>query len=503
MATFPFSPHSSGRYFVDGNNSPVWINGITVWAAATMPATEWATMIAGCVAKRVNMIEFGFIWRDATTAPFGVDPRGSDRAPFANNGALLPFATKLGGGSWAGSTVDPDYATLNASYTAFIKARVDDCAAAGILCFMFPSYAGADGAGGSTPADGWASEMALNQQAGGSRMFNYGASLATSFITCPNIIWGMGGDSGTVNRPFSGDERDAVCAMVSGILSVGGQASGLQFGAEWADNSIVDDQTDFLNGVSGATLGSTGTMRTQYGFFGEFVTLAARAYSTNPPKPSVVQEGPFYNEDSLHTGANTAATPPVRRFYNWAVTAGSTAGVNVGNGYIWPANIVAATPTRDDWRLHQTDQDATDMANLRNMMEAQKWWLCAPTPSIITGNAGSGDGKNNTGPAGGFTTTVTALTASDGSCIIIYYPPNQTGAITVNTTGLAGNFRARYYDPTNNSYTTIGTSGFTHARSSATSISQPPTNAGGDADQFIVLDAQLPPSTAPGLIWAG
>lgn len=502
MALFPFAPHSSGRYFIDGSNNPVWINGITVWAAATMNATEWALLISGCVAKRVNMIEFGFLWRDATTAPFGADPRGSDRAPKANNGAILPFTTKLGGGAWDGSTVNPDYATLDPTYTAFIKSRVDDCAAAGIACFMFPTYTGADGAGGSTPADGWASEMALNQQAGGSKMFNYGASIATSFSTCPNVIYGMGGDSGTANRPFSGDERDAVIAMVNGILSVGGQASGLQFGAEWADDSIVDDQTDFLSGTSGPTLGSTGTMRTHYAFFGEFITLAARAFATTPHKPCVVQEGPFYNEDAFHTGANTAASPPVRRFYNWAVTSGCTAGVNVGNGYGWPANRTPSLPVRDDWELHQADQDSVDMANLRNLMESQHWWLFAPTPAIVTGNAGSGNGRNDTGPGGSFTTTVTALTASDGTSIVIYYPPNQTGTITVDTTGLSGLYRLRYYDPTNNSYTTIGTSGFTHARSSSTSIPQPPANSAGDADQFIVADTQTP--TTPGTIfWCG
>lgn len=485
---FPWIPQASGRYFINANGQPVWINGITVWAAMTMSATEQAQLIASCVASRVNLIEFGLIWRDSSTSPFGTDPRGADRAPFCNNGATLPFTTKLGGGSWVGSTVDPDYATTNSTYFAFAKAFVDACAAAGIVCLMFFSYAGADGAGGSTPADGWASEMALNQQAGGSRTFNYGAFCGTTFITCPNIWWGMGGDSGTVNRPFSGDERDAVIAMVNGILSIGGQASQLQFGAEWANDSIVDDQSDFLSGSSGPTLGSTGTVRTHYQFFGGFITLAARGYSTSPPKPCIVQEGPFYNEDSLHTGANTAASPPVRRFYCWAWTSGCTAGLNVGNGYIWPANIVASLPTRDDWRLHTSDQDRTDMANVRLLAESQRWWLLAPTPSIITGNAGSGDGTNNTGPGGSFTTTVTALTATDGSCIIIYYPPNQTGTITVDTTGLGGLYRLRYYDPTNNSYTTIGTSGFTHTPSSSTSIAQPPTNSAGDPDQFIVAD---------------
>lgn len=483
---FPWTPHPSGRYFIDTNGNQRLINGITVWAAITMDATEQASLIASCVSNRVNLIEFGLIWRASTAS----DPRWSTRAPFANNGTLLPFTTKIGGGAWGGSTTDPDYTATNSVYFAFAKAFVDACAAAGIAVLMFPSYTGTSGGGGSTPDDGWANEMVANQIANTTNMVTYGTFVATTFVTCANIVWGMGGDAGTVNRPFTGSERDAVIGMVNGILSVGGQASQRQFGAEWGTGSIVDDQTDFLSGSSGPTLGSTGTWRTHYEFFGSIITLAARGFSTSPTKPCVVQELPFYREDAISgTGANPAATDPVRRWYAWAWTSGCTAGWNVGNGYVWPSNITANLPFRDLWQLHITaDQNAAEMANMRTLAETLRWWLAQPSPSIITANAGSGDGSNTSGPGAGNTTTVTALTSTDGSFIVIYYPPDQTGAITVDTTSLSTNYRARYYDVTNNTYTTIGTAGFTHAPSSATVFAAPPTNSRSQADQFIVLD---------------
>lgn len=485
---FPISTHASGRYFVDSSGNPYEINMWTVWAAMTGSTAEQDALIADMKAQNINAVEFGAIWRDTRAS----------RAPLGNDGALKPFDNNLSGGAWSTSTVTPDYTTPNAAYDAFLLSFVNRLAAAGIVAFVFPSYTGTSGGGGSTPDDGWANEMVANQNADTANMVTYGAHIATLLKNCANVWWGLGGDSGTANRPFTGSERDAVIGMTNGILSVSGQASGLQFGAEWGTNSIGADQTDFLSGSSGPTLGSTLTIQTLYNFFGEFITNAARGFAAIPTKPVMVQEGPFERENAIDgNGFNPSATEPVRRWYCWAWLSGATAGTNLGDGYIWPFNKTGSLPGSDNWQNWLATQGLIDAKNMRALRRSVNWWKLAPTPSIITANAGSGDGSNTSGPGGANTTTVVAATASDGSCILIYYPPDQTGSITVDTTGLSGLYQARNYDVTNGSYTTIGTSGFTHTPSHSTVFSAPPTASDGNADGFIVLEAQASTDTAP------
>lgn len=475
---FPLSAHASGRYWVDKNGTRFDINMWTVWAAMMGSTAEQDALIAVLVSQNVNAVEFGWIWRDGAAR--------STRAPFANDSAILPFLSDLGGGTWSPTTVTPDFTTPNPAYDAFGVSFVDRLAAANILAFIFPMYVGTSGGGGSTPDDGWAPEVVQN---GTARCQSWGAHIATLLKDRANVWYGLGGDAGTVNRPFTGSERDGVCAMVQGIQSVSGQASGPQFGAEWGTNSIAQDQADPVNGVSGPTLGDTCTVQTLYNFFGEFIANAARGYASSPTKPVVVQEGPFERENAITgTGFNPGATEPVRKWYAWAWLSGAIAGTNIGSGFIWPFNKAGSFPLVN-WQLWTATQGLIDMQNMRALRRSVNWHLLVPTPSIITSNAGSGDGSNTSGPSGGATTTVVAATASDGTSIIIYYPPAQTGSITVDTSGMAGNYRARYYDMSNGTFTAIGGTGFTHVPGAGTVFAAPPTASDGNADGFIVLDA--------------
>lgn len=452
----------------------------TVWAAMMGSAAEHAALIADCVAEGYDGIEIGAIWRDGATR--------STRAPFANDGADLPFTTKLGGGAWTGSTVDPDFTTPNTNYWNRFLALVDGFATVNKLVKAFPGYTGTSGGGGSTPDDGWANEMVRN---GPTNMQTYGAWIANLCKDRANIIWGLGGDSGTTNRPFTGSELAAELAMVNGMLSVSGQLS-TNFGAEWATDSIGDDQTDFLNGVSGPTLGSTLTIQTLYNFFGGFIPLAKRGFAQGT-KPTGVQEGPFADEDQITgTGFNAAATPRVSRFYWWAWTSGAFSMINLGNGWVWPFNKTGSPPL-GNWQSFLNRQGDLELQVLANFARSVPFWKLIPTGTsgmrtLIVANAGSGTGRNDDGPAGGETTTVSAACADDGSFAVAYRPRAHGTTFDFDPRSLKRPY-AGYWLDTGNGATTPITGVFSNLVSAQT-FTPPGTNSAGETDWLLVLTAQ-------------
>lgn len=486
---FPLSVHSSGRYLIDSSGNPFWLQSRTVWGAMMMSSAEQATLIADCVTHGFNSVAFGAIWRDDRAT----------RAPLANDSTLKPFDNNLSGGAWVTSTVTPDYTTPNTAYWSFFTAFIDALAAAGIIAFVWPSYVGTSSGGGSTPDDGWANEMNQN---GPTNLQTYGAFFANLVKTKTNILYGLGGDAGTSGRPF-GSEKAAEIGMINGILSVTGQASGPQFGAEWGNGSIGADQTDFLVGSSGATLGSTLTTQTFYEFFGGVIPIANNAFSSTPIKPPFVQETAFDQEDQIDgTGGNAAATQPIRRFYWWSVTAGGINGVNFGNGYIWEANKTGTPPASDNWQNHVSTQGTLDIKRMGVLMNSVQWWKLVPSGvsgmrTLIVANAGTGTGTNTT-------TTVTAAQASDGSFMLCYRPPDHTTSFSVDLRSMRNNIRARWWDPTTGTYSTNGSAAGTFTLLNTTSaqvFTVPGTNSAGDADWLLVLDTVAQKSAT--IYWIG
>ena len=80
----------------------------------------------------------------------------------------------------------------------------------------------------------------------------------------------------------------------------------------------------------------------------------------------------------------------------------------------------------------------------------------------------------------------TAARASDGSAILIYMPTSRT--ITVDMSKITGSsVTARWFDPTNNTYSTVAGSPF--ANSGSRQFTPPGNNAEGSSDWVLVLEA--------------
>ena len=311
---------------------------------------------------------------------------------------------------------------------------------------MFPAYAGYGGG-----SQGWMQEMVDN---GTSRMQAYGAFIANRYKTRGNIVWMLGGDYGTGGNPFTSLQLAVEKAMLAGIQSVGSQAS-VNFSAEWNMDSIYTDQAD-------ATLRIAGTLEGAYSFSGNVNTYARNGYegfefdgiTPHAVMPTFLLEEPYDEEGPDGNNVNGAATQPVRRFQWWGWLSGIGSYIS-GNGCVWPFNSPNRSPfqfCQDGWHAHLDTQGAQDMARLNDFIRSIAWYNLVPSgldgmrTLVTSGNS----------PVS-FPDYVAAAATSDGTLLVAYVPPDHSGSITVDMTGVSGPTRVRWFDPTTAAYTDAGT----------------------------------------------
>jgi hypothetical protein len=448
---FPVRYAANARYLQDANGQPFPILGRTAWFIISRSAAEYQTFVNDSVTRGYNSIEMHVIDHD---------PRGNT-PPFANNGALLPFTTNIGGGAWTGALGGatasmPDFSKPNEAYWAFVDAFLAYCESKGVLVFFFPAYVGF--AGGD---QGWMGEIVGN---GTTRMTAYGTFLATRYKNQRNLVWMMGGDMGTGANPFDATQTAVENALLTGLKSVTGQQS-IYFSAEWDTESIGTDQT--------GTLGAAMTLNGAYSWSGDVATQGRRGYAHTPAQPAYLLEEPYDEEGGDGNSVNSSATQPVRRFqwWGWLTTIG---GYISGNGYVWP--FVGTT-----WSAHLNTQGSRDMAQLNTFIKSMPWYQLVPSglggmKNLITAGGG----------AAGDDGYVTAAATPTGTWLVAYLPPARAATISVDMTAMSGTSRARWLNPTTGVYTAIAN----YPNTGTQAFTAPGNNGTGSSDWVLVLDKQ-------------
>ena len=460
-STFPPVASGNGRYLHDQNGMPFPILGRTAWFITSLSETDYTTFIDDTVAKGHNAIEFHVI----NHFPHGNNP------PFGGNGAL-PFTKQLDGSPWSAllgfttpyvniATEAPDFTQPNEAYWRHVDALLAYAESKGVLCFMFPAYAGFAGGSFADGAQGWMLEMTAN---GATKMHTYGAFIAARYKNRANIVWMLGGDYGTGAFPFAAPALVVEQAMLAGMRSVPGQAS-LNFSAEWVRNSIYTDQPD-------ATLRAAGTLESAYVDSGTVNTYARNGYAHAPAMPTFLLEEPFDEEGPDGNNFNPDATQPVRRFQWWGWFSG-VGGYISGNGYVWPFT--------SGWQLHLNTQGAQDMARLNTFIRSIAWFNLVPSD---LGTMGTLVTAGNSSPSA--SDYVAAAATPDGTLLVAYVPPAHSGSITIDMTVMSGSTRARWFNPASAQYTSIGT----FPNTGPFSFTPPGNNGTGFRDWVLLLEKE-------------
>lgn len=492
---FPLSIHASGRYLVDAQSNPFPILG----------DSPWGVIISGTVAQQNQYLD-DRVSRGFNTALFWpFDHKyGPGSVAAADVDGNLAFTKRLDAGSWTavpsgtvtasgnagGITASPygsnpndaahaapDFTTPNETFWQRADRFIDNCANRGIQAVFFNSYYGFN-----NNDEGWSAELVANDAVTGwgnfgsqtwsdntkSQVWNLAAWMANRWKARKNIIWVLGADCGVpTGNTLSSGGSTALLHFYQGATSVAGQQSTLWTG-HWGRGSsggagtlATDISGDATNGTA---LAAAMAVEAFYAALASAQTARA-AYSHSPTLPAFLIESYYEN--------NGTGGTPNRRFLWWSAI-GGIGGYIRGDETEWPF-------------VNGTWQGQLNSTGSQNAAILNAFWTSIPWQTLVP------DGLGSIGTlitAGGGTASpqstdyVAAAANPTGTLLIAYLPPAHTGSVTVDLTKLSGTIRARWFDPTNGSYSAIGT----FANVGTQAFTTTGNNAAGGADWVLQLD---------------
>lgn len=534
---FPLQAAASGRYLVDQNGIPFRIHGEASWDAhINLTSTRLAAYLDDRQARGINAL-FTYIdspvaYYSGSAAPWAVQLGGS-----AAGSAALPFQKNSSGGTWDGDPsfahYDADFSTPNDAYFAWVAQFVDMAAARGMVVMMTPMYLGY----GLGASDGWYRTVAnpVNTQAVCFALGQYlanGHGTFTGFRNRANLIWVNGGDT----LPPNGSE----VALRSVKILQGMQSAGdthLQT-THWQHDYLTADQTDFAPYFTAYAAYSHGA----YPSLGPTYAESRVLYAQAPTRPVWLLETTYWGEHgatqaqlryfswgaALSTiGGVTFGFGPLWGFAQSAdgTTTTSSGGTTTAwiafthfdlNQYVskngnWyraasAGNSGAAGPSGTGnaiadgsvtWTFAGSggmealyDEPAMlDFAHMGAFLDNIAWQKLVPSALngmqtlIVSGNGSYANWSDGGSENGGMDWIVSAA-ASDGSLLVAYVPDAHNGSFGVDMSVLSATSRARWFDPSNATYTPIGN----FAASGTQAFAPPAANGAGAHDWVLLLD---------------
>jgi hypothetical protein len=181
-------------------------------------------------------------------------------------------------------------------------------------------------------------------------------------------------------------------------------------------------------------------------------------YNLTPTKPTINAEPNYENEHGT-TAYN------MRQALGWNFFAGAF-GLAYGAANVW--NISG------DWRGSLGLPGVVHASYMAAAITSRPWHLLVPDQqhNMITSGYGSY----------GNSSYVTAGRASDGSFGMAYLPSARS--ITVNMSVFNGSKTVKWFDPTNKTYTTVGT----YPNSGSQSFASRPANSAGQNDWILIIE---------------
>ena len=359
-------------------------------------------------------------------------------------------ACRNDGSTWDGVppfTTPGDFSTPNEAYFAHVDRVLRLAGAYGLVVLLDPAETG-----------GWLSTMVDN---GVDKLRAYGEYLGRRYKDFPNIIWMHGNDYqewGPTYDPY-------VTAVALGIRDV--------------DTRHL--QTVELNYTSSGSLDDPAwapiiQLNASYTYLPTYDQVL-KDYNRSNFLPTFMVEA---NYEFEQVSGPPGGTPlQLRRQEYWTLLSGAT-GQLYGNTYTWQF----LCPQRDasgncigGWKDELDTPGQTQFGYVQALFGSRRWYDLAPDQShaVITDGLGT-YGTND---------YVTAARTPDGTLAIAYIPSSRT--VTVDLSTFSGSVTARWYDPTAGTFTSASESPFPNAGSQQ--FTTPGTNAGGDDDWVLVLEA--------------
>jgi hypothetical protein len=335
-------------------------------------------------------------------------------------------------------------ATVTA-YFDHVLAVVQAAAARGIVVFLEPCYLGFEGG-----SEGWHAEI---EAASAGQAEAWGAFVGALLADEPNIVYVMFGDY----EPASAARTASIVAGIQGADS-----SHTLYGAHYGSPSHSGhDAINAWDTWDFCYKKVDGYMHHEAldGYAADFgpCIMGEAQYENNPTDPA--------DQEQLRRQA-------------WGfLLSGGIGGHFYGNAKIWGfGNSVHFDG--NDWADSANDPGRLSMAHVLAFFAAIPWHTLVPDTSSALVTAGRGTLLS--------AAYVTAAKSADSTVAAIYAP----GSITVDLTQMAGSgaVTARWYDPTDGSFTAATGSPIAQGSHAFVASSEVGNNSGGDPDWVLLLE---------------
>lgn len=474
---FPLSVSANGRYLITATGVPFLMVADSCQGGAIESIADFTYYCQQRVAQGFNTIQLDLI----VTAYVG-NPDGTN---YATRDGIKPFT---------GAKVTTPNSTYFARMLEFVRIMQQN----GLIAWLNPYETGAGGTG----------QTDLNN-AGPAACNAFGQYIANLFAGYSNVMWHFGNDFLADQNPSSLRDylrlaksylrlrppmnNDAcVQALIDGVKSIapnqlrGGElcfAIGTQ-GVSTFDNPKFRPPNQNVNGaytyapVYAEVLRSYNNAAVNFGGFGS-------GTNTTPPCPTVMVESDYEWDNNV---GNPGTPVNMRRILWWTYLSGAC-------GYIYGNHFTATTFIVDGgapvsgyktvtplWKNNLKSPGVVAFGVLIDLFETIGWQDLIPDQDHRIGVAGYGAPA----AAGTYQTNnyVTVASMPNGASALAYFPQGSANILTVAMSTFASPLTARWLDPTNGSYTDIGT----FSNIGTHNFSPPGNNAGGDPDWVLVLN---------------
>jgi hypothetical protein len=428
---WPIKASANRRYLVDQNNVPFLLLGDAahnlIAGVSPSDTTLYMTTRAGQGFNAIQVFALCDTYETNCTS-----------AMTSFNGTL-PFTAGT-------SQSNYDLSTPNPAYWSIVDNLLSTAAAHNLIVLLNPMETG-----GLLP---------LFESNGTTKVFNYGVFLGKRYKNTPNLVWDFGNDFQNWNS--NPTDNNLVEQLMAGIASVD-------------PNHLMDIELDYYNSYSNqdtAKLAPVLSFDAAYTYY-ETYDMVLAAYNSSPTLPVFMIEAnyEFANNNNFFSG--TAGAFMLREQEYWTMTSGAS-GQIYGSHYTNHFNT--------GWQTNMNSPGALETKYVTQLFGSLPWWNLVPDQAhqIVTSGFGTYSSGNGNLTAANYATTAWV---TDGSLAVVYDPAGN--ALTVDLAKFSGPVTARWYDPSNGTYTAIAGSPF--ANSGSHVFSTPGANHDSNPDWVLVL----------------
>jgi len=428
--TFPVTAQANGRYLADSDGKPILIMGDS---PQSMIANLDPNSMAVYMADR-HRLGFNSILVDALCTTYtGGNENGTsyDGTP--------PFTSGSDPSSY-------DLSTPNSAYFDQLDGLVKRAENDKLIVFLDPIETG-----------GWLVTLENN---GPTKAYKFGAYLGKRYAGFANIVWQSGNDFQSWDT--SATDNNLVHQVMLGIAST-----------DPGHSQTIELNYNFSYSNLDPILGDVLDLDACYTYY-ETYNCFVRAYARSPLTPVFLVEANYEYENATGALPGPAGTYVLREQAYWTLTSGGV-GQLYGSHYTWlfPPG----------WQSFLDSPGALEIQYINQLFGKLPWWNLVPDTSheVVTAGYGAYNGSNGDLPAA---TYCTAAWIPAGTFAVSYCPNATT--LTVDLAKFSGSTEARWYDPSDGTFTKISGSPFPN--SGKREFPMPGNNHDGDPDWVLVLE---------------